>query len=283
MGGMRMQRELLSCIEKSPGHLECTLDLSGLYPSRDEFVKFKNRYDKFLNSDRETRAMYKLRDKKLIYQSEQIIPSKRDTRPHLLLVFGNPASHSVKAGCFFAFKDGKENPFWKSLLSHAGILDIGPENEIGDAGANRCRLNKVLTGDYRSPFGLGLCVFFSMPSRAGGDWSGVAGIRRLLGNKAWGRVGEVERDRVINIARKFIKGDGVVVTFQRDAWEGLRSKKDPPYAVIKAREGKLKGSMHGMEGIHLMGVPPTRLLGPSREILRRTLSECGYELLPVSN
>jgi hypothetical protein len=203
-----------------------------------------------------------------------------DERPHLLLVFGNPASHSVKAGCFFAFKDGKENPFWKSLLCHAGILDFGLENEIEDVGANRRRLNRMLTGDYRSPFCFGLCVFISMPSRAGGEWSGVAGIRRLLGKRAWERVAEIESDRIINIARSFIKGDRVVVTFQRDAWENLRSKSDPPYAVIKAREGNLKGSLNSSEGIRLIGAPPTRLLGPARKILRRMLSEEGYELLP---
>lgn len=121
-----MQKELLSCVETSPGRLECTLDLTDLYPSRDELVEFKNRYNNFLNSDKETQAMYKLKDKQLIYQSEQLIPSKRDERPHLLLVFGNPASHSVKAGCFFAFKDGKENPFWKSLRSKAIVSSILP-------------------------------------------------------------------------------------------------------------------------------------------------------------
>jgi len=278
-----MQGELLNCIEKWPGRLECNLDLADLYPSRHEFVEFKNRYNEFLSSDKETRAMYRLKGKRLIYQSEQVIPSKRDRRPALLLIFGNPASHSVKAGCFFAFKDGKENPFWKSLLSVAGILDFGHEGEIEDAEANRRRLKRMLTADYRSPFRLGLCVFVSMPSRAGGDWSGVAGIRRLLGKKAWDRVNELETDRVFNIAKKFVKGDGVVVTFQRDAWEGLRSKNDSPYAVTKAREGRLKGSLNGWEVIRLMGTPPTRLLGPSREVLRQMLSQEGFELLPNSD
>ena len=41
----------------------------------------------------------------LVYRTEQLVPEKKDKRPPLLLVFGNPASHSVQAGMFFAFDD----------------------------------------------------------------------------------------------------------------------------------------------------------------------------------
>jgi hypothetical protein len=274
-----MQGALLRCVEKSPGRLECTLDLSGLYPSRSEFVEFKNRYDKFLRSDKWTQAVYKVKGNRLIYQSEQLIPSKRDGRPPLLLVFGNPASHSVKAGCFFAFKDGRENRFWKFLLAGAGVLRFDSEKGISEEEQNSMRARQILSLEYESPFRIGLCVYFSMPSSAGGSWSGVAGLRRLLGGEAWKRVHELERGRILNIARKFIKGDGIVVTFQKDAWEGLRSMDNPAYNLTKAREGKLRGSLHGMEGVRLACVPPTRLLGPSRDMLRRTLLECGCRLL----
>jgi hypothetical protein len=274
-----MQGALLRCVEKSPGRLECTLDLSGLYPSRSEFVEFKNRYDKFLRSDKWTQAVYKVKGNRLIYQSEQLIPSKRDGRPPLLLVFGNPASHSVKAGCFFAFKDGRENRFWKFLLAGAGVLRFDSEKGISEEEQNSMRARQILSLKYESPFRIGLCVYFSMPSSAGGSWSGVAGLRRLLGGEAWKRVHELERGRILNIARKFIKGDGIVVTFQKDAWEGLRSMDNPAYNLTKASEGKLRGSLHGMEGVRLACVPPTRLLGPSRDMLRRTLLECGCRLL----
>ena len=274
-----MQGQLLKCVEKSPGRLECTLDLSGLYPSRSGFVEFKNRYDKFLRSDKWTQAVYKVKGNRLIYQSEQLIPSKRDGRPPLLLVFGNPASHSVKAGCFFAFKDGRENRFWKYLLAGAGVLRFDSEKGISEEEQNSMRAKRILSLEYESPFRIGLCVYFSMPSSAGGSWSGVAGMRRLLGGEAWKRVNELERSRILNIAKKFIKEDGIVVTFQKDAWEGLRSMDNPAYNLTKAREGKLRGSLHGREGVRLACVPPTRLLGPSRDMLRRTLLECGCRLL----
>jgi hypothetical protein len=274
-----MQRELLKCIEKSPGRLECTLDLSGLYPFRDDFVDFKKRYGEFFRADKWNRAVYKLKANRLIYRSEQLIPSKRDRRSFLLMVFGNPASHSVKAGCFFAFKDGRENRFWKHLLREAGVLKFASKKGISDEEQNSMRAKQILSLEYESPFRIGLCVYFSMPSSAGGSWSGVAGVRRLLGGERWKRVNELERDRVLYIAKKFIKGDGIVVTFQRDAWEGLRSMNDPAYNVTKASKGKLKGSLNGVEAIPLMGAPPTRLLGPLRDMLRRTFLEFGYKLL----
>ncbi len=274
-----MQAGLLKCIEKSPGHLECTLDLSGLYPSRDAFVGFKKRYGEFIGADKWNRAVYRFKGNRLIYQSEQVIPLKRDRRPPLLLVFGNPASHSVKAGCFFAFKDGRENRFWKYLLAEAGVLRFASEKGISEEEQNLMRTKQIHSLEYESTFRIGLCVYFSMPSSAGGPWSGVAGIRWLLGGKAWKKVNELERDRVLNMAKNFIKRDGIVVTFQRDAWEGLRSKNDALYAIAEAKEGKLKGSLQGRQGVRLACVPPTRLLGPSRDMLRGTLLECGFKLL----
>jgi hypothetical protein len=149
---------------------------------------------------------------------------KRDRRPPLLLIFGNPATHSVEAGMFFAFKDnGKENRFWKSLLRPAGILDIAME-EGTPAALNKRRMKRMLELDYASPFRIGLCVFISMPSAPGGPWSGVAGIRKLLGSKAMSQLESAERERIIRYARRFLEPGGVAVAFQRNAWEGLRPK-----------------------------------------------------------
>ena len=39
----------------------------------------------------------------------QLIPAKTDKRPPLLLVLGNPATHSVESGMFFSFEGNKKN------------------------------------------------------------------------------------------------------------------------------------------------------------------------------
>jgi len=275
-----MDDRILTYDEKSRGRLECTVDLSALYPSKSQFEEFKKRYHEFRRCDKSTLAVYERKDNKLTYQSEQLIPTKRDRRPPLLLVFGNPASHSVQSGMFFAFKGGKENPFWKALLCRAGVLNFGPEARIGDEEANRRRLKRMMEVDYRSPFRIGLCVYISMPSSAGGPWSGVSGIRKLFRAQPLKRLEALETERIIKVAKRFLTNGGIAVTFQRNAWEGLCSENDPDYSIGNAREVKLRGSLRGMPHIPLLGVPPTRLIGPARDVLRRVLSEQGYELLP---
>lgn len=274
-----MNDRILTYDEKFPGRLKCTVDVSALYPTKSEFAEFKKRYEEFRGCDESSLAVYKLKGNKLRYQSEQLIPSEKDRRPALLLLFGNPASHSVVAGCFFASKDGCENRFWKHLLGEAGVVKFASGNGLSEQQQNSMRTNQVLSLEYESPFRIGLCVYFSMPSSAGGPWSGVAGIRRLFGTNPLKRLEAFETERILEVAKRFLTNRGIAVTFQRDAWEGLRSENDPRYSISKAREGKLRGSLKGMPQIPLLGVPPTRLLGPARDVLRQLLSEEGHKLI----
>jgi hypothetical protein len=69
---------------------------------------------------------------------------------------------------------------------------------------------------------IGLCAYWSMPSSAGGPWSGVAGIRRLLGKKAMEELERFERERVLEAAEKFLNNRGIAVTFQERAKRGSR-------------------------------------------------------------
>ena len=44
------------------------------------------------------------------------------------MVFGNPASHSIKEGMFFSFEgNGKEHRFWKDIMKPSGILDLSQD------------------------------------------------------------------------------------------------------------------------------------------------------------
>jgi hypothetical protein len=159
----------LICRQMPPGHLECTLDLSALYSSPRERKAFKTRYKEFRDSDPDNRHVYRLKGNRLIFKSEQLIPSKRRNRPSLLLVFGNPATHSVRKGMFFSpKKDGEENRFWKHLLPRAGIVDLAFAEGLSTTERNKLRMKSMRALDYHSPFKIGLCVYISMPSSAGG-------------------------------------------------------------------------------------------------------------------
>ncbi|MEJ2589006.1 MAG: hypothetical protein P8165_15820, partial [Deltaproteobacteria bacterium] len=120
-----------------------------------------------------------------------------------------------------------------------------------------------------SSYRIGLCVFISMPSPPGGKWGGVAGVQKLIGIRAMRRLEQAETERIINLSREFVRKNGAVVSFQRNAWNALRSNEDEPYRIQLARPGKLHGTIKGDLNIPLLGVPPTRLAGPCRKILTK--------------
>jgi len=257
---------------KYPAHLDCEINLLELFPAEVERQKFDSKYESFFKSNADNLDIYKLNHDSLFYTTEQLIPAKTDERPPLLLIFGNPSTHSIKSGMFFSpKKDGKENRFWKHVLQRAGVLDLVFPDGLYTKDRTKLRLERMLALHYDSPFRIGLCVYWSMPSSAGGRWSGVAGIRKLIGKRAMERLERFERERIMEIIIRFLKSGGAVVTFQKDAWNGLRSFYDPQYSIYLAKAGKLRGTVHGLPHIPLFGVPPTRLVGPCRRVLEQFL------------
>jgi hypothetical protein len=145
---------------KYPAHLDCSISLSKLLPTRDEREKSNSRYKSFLNSDGDNRCIYKLKRGTLFCRTKQLIPVKTDERPPLLLIFGNPATHSIKDGMFFSSKkDGKENRFWKHLLPHAGILNLVLAEGLSTKEHNKLKLERMLALKYDTPFRIGLWVY----------------------------------------------------------------------------------------------------------------------------
>lgn len=267
-----MANKILTYRNTKPNRLECTLDLFQLYDTKNQFMRFKTRFKEFMKSDPYNLHIYRLKENLLMFKSEQLIPSKGDSRPPLLLVFGNPASHSVKEGMFFSYEgNGKEHRFWKGIMRPSKILDMGLDQDQSFKKRNRLRKRRLLKLDYNSPYRIGLCVFVSLPSGPSGPWSGIGGINKLLGSKAMKMLEPFERRRILRIVKNFITPEGKVVTFQKNAWVGLKGDSDPVYSIKSAKTGGLVGSINGMPEIPLLGAPPTRLVGPCRRILGRFL------------
>ena len=274
-----MTGSILSYQQENSIKLLCELDLKKLFSSPKERDKFDNKWNKFLDSYECNKDIFKRKGDSLKYQSEQLIPTEIDNRPPLLLILGNPASHSVKEGMFFSFEgDKKEHRFWK-ILRKSKALDLPIERNLSVEEQNYRRKRYLLELKYETPFRVGLCVFLSTPSKASGKWSGVAGVQRLIGAKALKELEKEECQRVTECAKKFLTPKGVVVTFQKNAWNGLKSERDIPYRQEDAKNGKLIGTLKGMPNIPLLCAPPTRLSGPCSRILRQLLNEQGYKLL----
>lgn len=147
-----------------------SLDIQKLYPDPKEQGEFKDRLCQFLDSDEDNRKVINLEGELLIYPTECIIPNKRDKLIPLLLLLGNPASHSFSRKCFFLMKatdgiitSGKHSreQVFSNLQKKAVTRKIRQ--------CNRSRKNELYELSYKSDFRIGLATFFSMPSGASGS------------------------------------------------------------------------------------------------------------------
>ncbi len=247
--------------DKTFGIQEFKLNLLELYPAVDERRDFLARLDIFLKSDRSNQHIFSLQGDTLKYYSEVFVSYKIDDRPPLLLLLGNPASHSIAAGMCFAFeREGQEHRFWK-MLEETGTLTFLEEPPISAdlIKKNEMKRNALLELKYRSPFRVGIAVFYSLPSTASSPiWSGVQGVRKLLGAKAFGILTLQEEKRIGLLISKFIGSTGGIISFQKDAYNGVRSQGSPAYSIDLARQGLLTGKSTGAPHIYLAGAPPTR-------------------------
>jgi hypothetical protein len=119
---MTKSQKLLTCHQTDSIKLDCEIDLDLLFDTCRERKRFEEKWDRFLESNPHNSKIFAKTGSRLSYQSEQLIPEKRDDRPPLLLVFGNPASQSVANGMFFSLTQrAPQSPFRKM---HGKIYDL---------------------------------------------------------------------------------------------------------------------------------------------------------------
>jgi hypothetical protein len=253
--------------------LECEIDLNKLFETKKERERFDAKWPEFIADDDCNNEIYSYHDNLLFYKSENLIPEKTNNRPPLLLLLGNPASHSVLAGMFFAFEgNGQEHRFWHQILQPAGILDFNhPLTAYGDKNATRKK--QILRLEYASPYRVGLSVFLSMPSGSSGPRSGVAGIHWLLGGKALRKLQIEENKRFFKNLKQFMPHGGTVVTFQKNAWNSLKSANAEDYSQKIVNSTGIINILSKRPDITFICVPPTRLATVSCGIIKRCLEK----------
>lgn len=249
------------------GIQECKLDLSGLYPTINERLAFDTRFNDFIKSDSANQQIFTLQGDTLKYYSEVFISDRVDNRPPLLLLLGNPASHSVAAGMCFAFeKSGREHRFWR-ILEETGILTFlkQPSISTDPVEMNESKRNALLELKYLSPFRIGIAVFYSLPSSASDRrWSGVSGVKKLFRAKAFDRISLQEEKRIGILISKFMGPTGGIISFQKDAYNRVRSENTPAYSLDLAMRGLLRGEHKSGQQLFLAGSPPTRRMQTTR-------------------
>src|SRR5215470_239277 len=248
--------------ETTPGIHHYELNLRSLYSDRADRQLFERRWHDFAATDPDHAGLFRRESDTLTYTTESFLTQTSDGRPPVLLVLGNPASQSVRAGMCFAFERNSqhEHRFWRALrianwLSFNEPCLIEPDV----ATRNAQRRTQLLSGQYQSPFRIGIDVFFTFPSPASAPrWSGVSGLKNLFGSRALRLIAHAERQRLAQTIARFMTEAGAVVAFQRDAYEGLRANAAPAYTAPIARVGALTSPSAAAYPVPLFGAPPTR-------------------------
>jgi hypothetical protein len=256
-------------------HIEATklgihtyeMDLDILFETEREHDSFNHkwvRYEEALGPDLCTveRVGNRIR-----YQTEQFTPALES---RLLLLLGNPANQSVRAGVCFANEKSQasDHRFWRAL-EQASVLTF---NELSQGSQrNVDRATALMDGNYLSTFLIGIDVMFTFPTPASNAWAGVAGIEKLFGARAFRRIWETERVRIQKTIGEFSGDNGIVLTFQKHAFDGVRSAESPQYSLVGSHAGELKGFT--TQGIRLVGMLPTRF-AHSNEFKMKLKSVC---------
>lgn len=242
-----MDSDALSFNNLGNGNITCTLDLTALYPDAKTLDAFNKRWAEFLKADESHAQVLTRKGDVITYPHKSWIPEKANGKSSLLLLFGNPAPHSVAKDIYFAYEGkGTEHRFWK-VLRELGFTDLhGNDADIKA---------KFLSLDHDSPFRLGFEVIYTFPSSASKPkWSGVAGVERLFGKSAITTILQAEKQRLKQVIDTFMKDGGAIIALQKDAYNAVSQNQ---YKLSQALEGALV-STH--KGVPVYGTPPTRWL-----------------------
>ena len=157
------------------------------------------------------------------YESETLLPNDNvedKGKKKVLLVFGNPAVHSVTNGMFFFSRtNGYRHQLW-GKLARAGLIqryDSGKKKH-SDKRNDEAEHHRdaILNGTCSEDYLLGLTTFFSLPT-----WSndGVKMVRELF-NGALDQLAKIETDRIF--AYPFSNGATLIFT-ERSSYDCFTS------------------------------------------------------------
>ena len=233
--------EVLKLIKDKNGIQEYRMDVKALYPDGNERRNFYCNFEKFLDANKPYDNIFSQKCDLIFYKSEGIVPPKSDDQPSLLIIVGNPASHSIEQKMPFACKtNGKEHPFWEGLTKSKIIMfskEFDPKN-IKET--NEFRKKELFNPSKDSQLRTGLAVFYTMPSAAQpGEWNQVKGLINLFRVKhrdsgrykydAFNLITQIEKKRIERLIDQFTTTKGSVMVTQKNAYDAIKSLRSPKY------------------------------------------------------
>jgi len=177
------------------GHYKVTIDLSKWLP-QDGLLSFTQEFQRIGTEDTDFSDLCSLNGSLLHYTSETLFPEKYDqNKENVMIVLGNPATHSVAGGMFFYSRsDGNRHQFW-GKLEEAGLMPkVRYNTRIEEA---RVRKKLILDGATSHKYLLGLTTFYSFPTPVHGDYQDVKGVETLF-RPVINKVQLMELDRLLS-------------------------------------------------------------------------------------
>jgi len=165
------------------------------------------------------------------YESETILPLDEENtgKQKILMVFGNPAIHSVEKGMFYFSKRPKFNEYSKhqmwGKLEKAGLIknvdakdteSLNKREKEADA-----RRDLILRGKTCDQYLLGLTTFYSLPTPVTGYYKNVEGVKRVFGETILPEIQDQERKRILGY--KFAK-EALLIFVQKSTYKIFKSK-----------------------------------------------------------
>lgn len=214
------------------GQYSVIMELSAIM-TRKQLEELTQSFEKMKEQDQDFKEMCEkglctFDGKTLRYKSETLLPAKYDTsKPRVLLVLGNPATHSIKSGMFFFSKNDieKRHSFW-GKLGNAGLLKKFEKDSRKEEADERRKI--IMTGNEGMDYVIGLTTFYSFPTPVEGDYKDVAGVRKLF-NSLIPKIQEEEYERIKGYP--FSKGALCVFT-QKDGYDYVMDNRNDEFLKV---------------------------------------------------
>lgn len=170
------------------------------------------------------RDVYKYDGNKLSYTSETLFPLKKDVnKQKVLIVFGNPAIHSIKNQMFFFSRaNSHRHGMWAKLEKAKLIKQVRiNDDDLLKARKKEAQERKklILSGQASEKYCLGLTTFYSFPTPVQGRFRDVQGVEKLFNSILEKIIWTFETERILSYP--FTK-DAILVFVQKSSHEAFK-------------------------------------------------------------
>jgi hypothetical protein len=214
----------IKCSEISDGQYTVSIDLRCIHNSKI----FKN-LEKIIKEtsndcDDDIGDIYKFDGNKLTYRSETLFPPEKNVnKQKVLIVFGNPAFHSVKYGMFFFSRANNHRHGMWGKLQKANLIKT-----VRFSDDNLCLARKkeaeerkklISAGKASEIFTLGMTTFYSFPTPVEGRFRDVQGVEKLFRPVLEDIIIPFEVHRILKYA---FTQDAILVFVQKSSYEAFK-------------------------------------------------------------